>query len=134
MNWVKEFGKSVRLTVIFAVIASLFSQNLINLEVALTYRLNHKYISTTLCENRNKPCMHCNGKCYLRKQLQKGNDEHGKLPVRSMSENDVSLLDLPSGSVFCFLPNLHETVIAPVKTETYTFKAISGIFRPPLSA
>jgi hypothetical protein len=28
-------------------------------------------ISKTLCENRNKPKLHCNGKCYLAKQLKK---------------------------------------------------------------
>jgi hypothetical protein len=37
------------------------------------YALNKEYIAKNLCENRNKPKMHCNGKCHLMKQLKKAN-------------------------------------------------------------
>src|ERR1044071_5964326 len=37
--------------------------------IVLDYFLHKKYIATVLCENRNKPQMHCNGKCHLKKQL-----------------------------------------------------------------
>lgn len=30
---------------------------------------NRAYISSTLCENRDRPEMHCDGKCYLKKKL-----------------------------------------------------------------
>lgn len=39
----------------------------------LDYALNKEYISKNLCENRNKPKMHCNGKCHLMQQLKKAN-------------------------------------------------------------
>lgn len=35
----------------------------------LDYVINYDYISTQLCENRNKPELLCNGKCYLKKEL-----------------------------------------------------------------
>ncbi len=36
----------------------------------LTYWLaNRAYIASTLCENRSRPAMKCNGKCYLKKKL-----------------------------------------------------------------
>ena len=35
------------------------------------YLLNYKYIATVLCVNKDKPEMHCNGKCYLMKELSK---------------------------------------------------------------
>jgi len=44
-----------------------FSQGLIVLE----YKVNFSYIASVLCENRDKPEMHCNGKCHLKKQLKK---------------------------------------------------------------
>ena len=33
------------------------------------YAINYDYIVDNLCENKDKPEMHCNGKCYLKKQL-----------------------------------------------------------------
>ena len=39
------------------------------------YELNKDYISRVLCENRNKPNLHCNGKCQLKKRLEKDQKE-----------------------------------------------------------
>jgi hypothetical protein len=40
----------------------------------INYSLNKEYIAKNLCENRKKPGSHCNGKCYLAKQLKKAGD------------------------------------------------------------
>ena len=37
----------------------------------IDYAVNYHYISTQLCENKNKPELLCNGKCYLKKELAK---------------------------------------------------------------
>jgi hypothetical protein len=39
--------------------------------IVVSYLKNKDYISTVLCENKNKPQMHCEGKCHLKKQLDK---------------------------------------------------------------
>ncbi|MFI5159719.1 MAG: hypothetical protein ACHQHN_00510 [Sphingobacteriales bacterium] len=39
------------------------------------FELNRNYIATKLCENRNKPWLHCNGKCYLMKKLKQAEDK-----------------------------------------------------------
>ncbi|GGN07204.1 hypothetical protein GCM10010967_48340 [Dyadobacter beijingensis] len=33
------------------------------------YKVNKEYITRVLCQNRDKPQLHCNGKCYLAKKL-----------------------------------------------------------------
>jgi len=33
------------------------------------WKVNQSVIAKTLCENRNKPKLHCDGKCNLRKKL-----------------------------------------------------------------
>lgn len=38
------------------------------------YTMNKKFITANLCENKLKPEMHCAGKCFLKKQLAKTND------------------------------------------------------------
>lgn len=37
----------------------------------LEYYANYEYVATVLCENRDKPAMACNGKCYLEKEMKK---------------------------------------------------------------
>lgn len=38
------------------------------------FELNKKYIATTLCENRDKPWLHCNGKCYFVKKIKQAQE------------------------------------------------------------
>lgn len=40
------------------------------LYVQVDYDINHSYIATVLCVNRDKPMLHCDGKCYLKKELE----------------------------------------------------------------
>ncbi len=42
----------------------------------IEYHSNYDYIANVLCENRDKPYLECNGKCYLEKQLKKANHEN----------------------------------------------------------
>ena len=39
------------------------------------FELNRHYIATKLCENRNKPWLHCNGKCYFMKKMKEADDK-----------------------------------------------------------
>jgi len=39
------------------------------------FEMNQKYIASVLCENRNRPEMHCNGKCYLMKKLKQAEEK-----------------------------------------------------------
>ena len=39
------------------------------------WKVNQTFITEKLCENKDKPQMHCNGKCYLFKQLQKATEK-----------------------------------------------------------
>ncbi|OIO10458.1 MAG: hypothetical protein CO023_01710 [Flavobacteriales bacterium CG_4_9_14_0_2_um_filter_35_242] len=40
----------------------------------IDYYSNYNYIAKVLCENRDKPYLECNGKCYLAKQLNEVNN------------------------------------------------------------
>ncbi len=42
----------------------------------IEYYANYDYIASVLCENRDKPYLACNGKCYLEKQLNKVNHDN----------------------------------------------------------
>ena len=55
--------------------------------VVLNFQINRAYIAKNLCENKDKPSMHCNGKCCLKKKLnqtekqQTSNTGNSKFPT-----------------------------------------------------
>lgn len=41
----------------------------------LDYAINQEFIAEELCENKAKPQLACNGKCYLQNELEKASQE-----------------------------------------------------------
>jgi hypothetical protein len=56
-------------------IFSVLTVNYSRLFVYAGFKLNQSYITAKLCENRNKPFLHCNGKCYLMKKIRQAEDK-----------------------------------------------------------
>ena len=60
----------------------------------MEYYANYDYIANVLCENRYKPYLECNGKCYLEKQLNKANhtdhDHKSAIPQIDLEKYPVS--------------------------------------------
>ena len=61
----------------------------------LEYLINYDYIVNELCENRDKPILTCNGKCYLgdqvEKQLDRGPEQQIPLPPQIDFKQFISL-------------------------------------------
>ncbi|MGO3182408.1 MAG: hypothetical protein ACTIJ9_06195 [Aequorivita sp.] len=55
----------------------------------LDYVANYDYIVTTLCENRDKPELECNGKCHLSKELAKEAGADDKNPLNKTSKTEI---------------------------------------------
>lgn len=51
------------------------------------YVVNYNYIVTVLCENKEKPQLQCNGKCYLAKQLEKSSEQDEQNPFGEHNSN-----------------------------------------------
>jgi len=67
-------------------IATMISANFTRLFIYAGFELNKNYIAAKLCENRNKPWMHCNGKCYFMKKIKQAQDRE-KNDERSSQKN-----------------------------------------------
>ena len=39
------------------------------------FEMNRNYIAAKLCENKNKPWLHCNGHCFLMKKLKQAEEK-----------------------------------------------------------
>lgn len=62
------------LCLLFALISSSFSRFL----VVAGFEVNQNYIASNLCENKSRPWLHCNGRCYLMKKLKQAEEEEKK--------------------------------------------------------
>lgn len=99
--------------------------------VFVSYQLNRAYIAANLCVNRNKPAMHCNGQCHLRKQLQREEQQEQKNPYAQKESKEVIL----------FCETHHRQLQVPFReiNNTYTsfylikptHHPLNGIFHPP---
>jgi len=79
--------------------------------------MNQTQIAATLCENKAKPALECDGKCYLRKQIQK-QEQKDQAPVETSE-----LL----WSTFCQYNSNDWVVPALIRTPTTPFWAQASI-------
>lgn len=108
---------------------------MVKLGIVAWYEWNKSYVSTVLCENRDKPQMKCCGKCYLAKQLKKAEDgsskEQGKnLPTKWDKIEEVAFIVPQILSFNNFQPSeeqvFHSNYIPPAGHDP-----LSAIFHPP---
>ncbi|WP_430615432.1 hypothetical protein [Flavobacterium sp. JP2137] len=99
--------------------------------------VNYDYIKNELCENKDRPELHCNGRCYLKKELAKSLGETDLLSVVSNSTAfPFQLLYFPATTDFALaLPSLFPIDKKPntPPQSRYHFDGIFSIFRPPAS-
>ncbi|WP_343611881.1 hypothetical protein [Chryseobacterium oranimense] len=98
------------------------------------YAVNYNYISTVLCINKSKPELHCNGKCYVSKELAKTNDTDSS-PLNKAKSSGQKILDI------CTLPDIvsvQNTQRFPsphfnfLYETAYAFLFLKHIFKPPV--
>jgi hypothetical protein len=118
--------KVVAILLLFALAVQGTSQ----LAVLAGYELHKNYIAQVLCINRDRPAMHCDGKCYLMKKLredqQRKDTENGNVTGRT----DV-VLYCPEASLL-LAPDLRSQpfVFSPVIAAGYLSPTF-GFFHPP---
>ncbi|HCN83038.1 MAG TPA: hypothetical protein DIT07_05370 [Sphingobacteriaceae bacterium] len=69
----------IRRFTVFLLIITVLTANFSNSLIYAGFDLNQKYIASQLCENRDKPEMHCNGKCYLAKKVKQAEEKEKSL-------------------------------------------------------
>ncbi|WP_285008245.1 hypothetical protein [Pedobacter faecalis] len=57
---------------------SLLSANFSGLWICLGFSMSQKYIARELCVNKDRPQLHCEGKCYLMKKLKQAEEKEQK--------------------------------------------------------
>jgi len=76
----------LRQVIAYLLIVASVSASFSRLFVYAGFELNRNYITTHLCENQDKPWLHCGGKCYYVKKI-KQTEEKEKNDERSSQKN-----------------------------------------------
>jgi|SRR5436190_7564802 len=98
--------------------------------IIFAYDINQQYISKELCLNKTNPSIHCNGHCYLSKQLAKEEKPSSPLNTKGNEKFEIQLfcIQLPLSLI-----NVTITVNSyPGQKQTFTAQQfIHSSFHPP---
>lgn len=117
-------------SIISLILLSVFLLTFSRVIIYADYFINKDYIAKVLCINKDKPKMHCKGKCHLQKQL-KEEEKKEQSPVNPIKgKNEVQLFSQNHSALFLFNPVTEEK-----STTYYSFhlseKHLHSVFHPP---
>jgi hypothetical protein len=118
-----------QMTVIWLLIGILgqtFNKGLISLQ----YQLNKNFIAANLCENRARPEMKCEGKCYLCKRLKNEEKKDQENPERR-AENRFESLPFPLGFSLTHPTGTTISLEYPSFQEEVNNSFVLSLFHPP---
>ncbi|MGY4538482.1 hypothetical protein ACVW0P_002902 [Mucilaginibacter sp. UYNi724] len=113
----------------YLLIVSMVSANFSRFFIYAGFELNRNYIATKLCENRNKPQLHCNGKCYFMKKVKQA-EEKQNTEDRQAQKNlfQEASYNQPAQVKF------YSVLLSVTKVPNYRIKLpqqVASIFQPP---
>ncbi len=98
------------------------------------YHANKDYIARVLCQNRDKPQLHCDGKCYLAKKLKASQDRQDRETTESVRNAPTITLFCSDRFSFDFTP-VFSLTDRSAPASTYQLQAysapLSPVFQPP---
>lgn len=134
----KAYFCSVKKILLLLICCSFLIQASIKTAVFIDWKINQARITELYCINKDNPLMHCNGQCYLSKQLKKIESDYqeSKTPFnpKNLKATEFLLfLELPATS------DLSTGALLPASFQGgfYSFQSgtdFSGsVFHPPVS-
>ena len=113
----------------YLLIVSLVSANFSRLFVYAGFELNKEYIAAKLCVNRDKPQMHCNGKCYFMKKIKQA-EQKENADSRQAQKNLFQEAFYQQPNQFIFHTVLLSVTPIP-NQRVHLPEQVSSIFQPP---
>ncbi len=102
--------------------------------ILMDFELRKEYIIKYHCENRNRPELHCDGKCYLAKKLKAAQESQEKEASQRLLTQVLELADQLSHWQFNFEAPSFESLLVKSPLFYHRFfpsaEALS-LFRPP---
>ncbi len=98
------------------------------------YAVNYDFINKNLCENKSKPQLLCNGKCYLKKEIAKASENQTKNDFRINISGFTDTFIIDENFTFFTITD-YNSESSNSNSElhfSYKFNLFSNIFHPPL--
>lgn len=97
--------------------------------IYLNYEMNKTYISNVLCVNKERKQVHCEGKCHLKKELQK-EEKSEQTPTGSSKEKfEITLFNSYHKAEIIFSKNKTQSLFS--YSVFLSGKHIVPVFHPP---
>jgi len=96
------------------------------------YHANKEYIARVLCVNRDKPELHCDGKCYLAQRLKTQQEKQDKRTTERVQNMPEFQLFCQTSFQFAFRPVVGDglTRLPAYLLKTYAAPQ-TGLLQPP---
>lgn len=123
---------------IIFVALGILAKDIASISWDIWFMLNQQEVTETLCENKDKVEMQCNGKCYLSKQLQKVENQQNPTetktnPFSKFQENIILYFKQIKNQI----PTLKLPIIRLAShysyENTYHFTFENHLLKPPLA-
>lgn len=108
----------------------IFVQTFSTYFIKASFLLNQSYIAENLCVNRDKPMMHCEGKCYLSKKINE-QEKKDHSPVSRTEKFDVQVYFLPEAVAAPVAFELLPKPVSSTNDSEILSSFSSSIFHPP---
>ena len=118
--------KAICILLVFVTLSSGFTK----LFLYMGYELNKNYITNTFCENKAKPIMQCQGKCYLTKKIKQA--EQSEQKQEKSSKHFFVEAFFTSADRFKYFTSQIDEFLSP-NTLPYSLISDISIFHPPKS-
>jgi hypothetical protein len=99
----------------------------------IEYVVNYDYISKVLCVNKDKPMLHCNGKCHLMKELAKTSENEKPISDKKIAIQEFEVLFIEKIESFVVRPLFYRTTtkITDNYSNYYSHLNSCTVFHPP---
>ncbi len=99
----------------------------------IEYFVNYDYISKVLCVNKDKPTLHCNGKCHLMKELAKASENEKPISDKKIATQEFEVLFIEKIESFVLRPLFYHntTKINDIYSNFYSHLNSCTVFHPP---
>ena len=117
----------------YVLLAALIVSTCSRYVIGAAFRANQKYVTASLCENRNRPWLHCNGNCYLTKKLRQTEEhEHNKAAKDNLSHiGSFFFEELVRYNGTCNAVAVIGSKLSQMADDQYLSCFHSRIFQPP---
>jgi len=98
-----------------------------------TFYANKDYITKYLCENRDKPSLHCNGNCVLMKKIRKAEERERQNPSAKIKAETYDFVDDYAWTSPTPVSTILRTFAFGALTQFYVSRTQHTLLRPPIA-